>query len=121
MVCSGTTEAWIFLERTLRRFTGNRYFYLNDSNKILGYNLDLVPSVLVTKLLCQIWNARCKLAFNDYSSDSDIDIIFQFKRGLKYFLLSEKIRLGDDAFQMIYAKNNVLCSVEAGSLLKFCL
>ena len=29
--CTHTWEAWIFVERLLRKYTGNKHYYLNDS------------------------------------------------------------------------------------------
>ena len=39
--CIKTIEAWVYVENMLRHYTANICFYLNDANRILGYNLKL--------------------------------------------------------------------------------
>ena len=107
--CTHTWEAWIFVERLLRKYTGNKHYYLNDSNRILGYNLEPVQAIVVAKLLRLIWNIRCKKVFNGYSRPAEIDIISQLKKSLKYFLRMEKTRLSPESFETIYTRNNALC------------
>ena len=90
--CVNTLNAWIFVERILRNYSGKKHFYLNDSNRILGYKMSPVHNAIIAKMLRVIWIIRCKLAFDNYSDPSDIDIIFQFKVRLKKFLLLENTR-----------------------------
>ena len=107
--CSHTLDAWIFVERLLSKYTGNKHFYLNDSNRILGYALKPVQAIVVAKLLRLIWNIRCKKVFNSYSRPAEIDIISQLKLSLKYFLRMEKNRLKPESFKNCYTRNNALC------------
>ena len=59
--CKKTWPSWIFVENILRKYTGNRYLFLNDSNNILGYgeNMNNLSLFLTAKLHRTIWVIRC--------------------------------------------------------------
>ena len=106
--CSGTINAWVFVEGLLRKYTGNKYLYLTDLNRILGYQLRLVQSVVVVKMLRQIWNVRCKLVFNSHWCPTDLDIIHGYERSLRTFLLLEHKRMCHETFKACYTINKAL-------------
>ena len=120
MYCRNTWNACVFIEGLVRKYSGEKHFFLNDSNRILGHHMKPVESLLIVKMLKEIWNVRCKLAFNSYHSRSDIDIIYQYKINLKNFLVMEKNRLRNDVFQLHHMKNRALCIVDEGNNLTFC-
>ena len=49
--CVSTLNAWIFVERILRNYSGKKHFYLNDSNRILGYKMSPVHNAIIAKML----------------------------------------------------------------------
>ena len=118
--CRYIWNACFFIEGLIRKYSGDKYFFLNDGNRILGHHMKPVESLLIVKMLKEIWNVRCKLAFNSYHSRSDIDIIYQYKINLKNFLVMEKNRLRNDVFQLHHMKNRALCIVDEGNNLTFC-
>ena len=117
--CVQTIDAWIFVENLLRRISGSKHYYLNDSMRILGHKLNYVESVVIAKMIRQIWNVRCKIVFDNFSSQADIDLIMNFKQNLKSFLCLEHKRLPSESFKLLYCKNNVLCSVDRSNELTF--
>ena len=117
--CIQTLNAWVFVEHLIRNYTGNNHFHLSDPNRILGYDLKPVQGVLIVKMLRLIWNIRCKKVFQSYKHPSDIDIIFQFKRTIKHFLILEKERMSSDKFASVYARNNTLCTINEENQIVF--
>ena len=115
--CTYTQDAWIFVEQVLRKLSGNRHFFLNDSNRILGYNLEPVYSVIVCKMLRQIWKIRCDVVFDSVLNDVNITVLFQ--RSLKWFLSMEKSRLGKESFNAIYGKKRALCTCQDNEIQYF--
>ena len=61
-----------------------------------------VESLLIVKMLREIWIVRCYLVFDNHTSQSENDIIYQFKTKPKYFLFLEKGRLNDLVFRQLY-------------------
>ena len=114
--CSHTWVAWNLVEHLLKIYTGNKYFHLSDPMRILGQNLKLVESIIVVKMLRQIWIIRCLLVFQNYASPVDVDITTQFKRCLKTFLLSEQKRMDGKKIEACYTWNKALCFVENNTL-----
>ena len=81
-----------FVESLLRKYSGDNSFYLNDSHRILVHSLKPVQTIIVTKMLGQIWNIRCKIAFSNYSSDKDNDVNVQVETDYETFSsLGEKL------------------------------
>ena len=108
--CKCTWTSWLFLEYVLRKYKGNKHFYLNDSNKILGYGkqIDNICLFLIAKLHRTIWNSRCRnLPAINPVSDKKLLKLFQHK--LKRMILLEKQRLNDDDFVELFCKNQALC------------
>ena len=120
MYCRNTWNACVFIEGLVRKYSGEKHFFLNDSNRILGHHMKPVESLLIVKMLREMWNLHGKLAFNSSYSQSDIDIIYQYKINLKKFLM-EKNRLRDNVFKQHFTKNKALCIVDEGDNLRFCL
>ena len=89
--CSRTLNAWIYIEHLLKKLTKNKFFYLNDCNRILGLNLKPVQGIIVCKMLREIWNSRCKIIFDNHYKN--MDLVAQFKQNMKRFLVLEKNRL----------------------------
>ena len=114
--CTSTLEAWISVEHLLRKYSGNKHFYLNDTNRILGYKLKPVQAIIVVKMLRQIWNIRCKKVFDNYSRPAEIDIITQFRKSLKHFICMEKSRMKSNSFELCYTRNNALCYIHNNEL-----
>ena len=117
--CVRTLSVWIYVENLLRKLSGNKHYYLNDTQRILGDNLNYVESVIMAKVLRQIWITRCQITFDEIPNNATINIIPNFKRSLKDFLYSEHKRLRPETFKALYCKNKTLCIIDECNLLSF--
>ena len=59
--CQKHLEAWIFIEHILSKYTGNKHYYMTDTNRILGNGMDNLTLCLIGKLLHTIWSIRCDI------------------------------------------------------------
>ena len=105
--CIKTWPAWIFIENIVRIYTGVRFFYVNDNNKVLGYGNQLtdVPMYLIAKLVNTIWRTRCMFLSEDVNKD-DTRLITSYKNNLKHSLKLEKHRFSE--YEFITVKEHVL-------------
>ena len=100
-------------ENIMRKYTGNKYFYIIDANKMLGYgkNMDVFALFLIAKLHRSIWICRCK-NLNENTPVGDQYIEYVYKKSIKRTLVLEKQRLTLIDFQAIYMKNEALCDIK---------
>ena len=110
--CQKHLSAWVFVENLLKKYTGNRFFYLNDTSRILGCNMDEIALILLGRLHRVIWISRCNIISSENTDTLiDFNILDTYKRNLKGLILMEYKRLNEYDFESIYAKNQALCSV----------
>ena len=113
--CIKNQGAWIYVESLLKKYSGNKQFYLNDCARILGEKLNSVHTLLVGKMIKEIWLFRCKIIF-DKVSNKDYKVIMKYKNNLKQFLTFERHRLTKETFTNLYAKNNAMCTLRMGKI-----
>ena len=111
--CNRTWPSWNFVENIMRKYLGNKHFYLNDSNRILGYgnNINAFALFLIAKLHRTIWVNRChNLSLK--SPVTENELLISYQKNLKRILILEQQRLSKNDFINMYTKNRALCYLE---------
>lgn len=110
--CRITWKSWTFLENVLRKHTGEKNFYLNDSNRILGYGKDIdgFSLFMIGKLNRTIWVTRCH-NLTQKEPVKDTELLSTYKRNIKRIVLLEQKRLHKMDFMANFTKNNALCQL----------
>ena len=80
--CQKHIEAWIFIEHILSKYTGNKHYYMTDTNRILGNGMDNLTLCLIGKLLNTIWSIRCDI-LNKTADCVAFGILHKYKDNLK--------------------------------------
>ena len=119
-VVKKTWSCWNFVEKLLGKYEGDKYYYLNDSNKLLGYGkqLKFFSLFIIAKVLRTIWVSRCKHLSEPKPIRSE-DLCTNFKQALRRTVSYEKQRLPKHDFLKWYTKNNALCKISNGQII-FC-